>query len=244
MLITGGSRGIGAATARLAAARGYAVAITYQSRQEAADATVAACRAAGGQAIALQGDVSAEDDVQRWFEETARRLGVPGCVINSAGQTAPLGRLEGFSAARVRRLLEVNVLGTVLCCREAVRRLSTRNGGPGGCIVNLSSAAAYRGSPGEYVDYAATKGAVDTLTIGLAKEVTAEGVRVNGVRPGLIETEIHAQSGEPGRVARLAPSLPMGRGGQPTEVAESILWLCSPSASYVSGALLNCTGGL
>jgi NAD(P)-dependent dehydrogenase (short-subunit alcohol dehydrogenase family) len=243
MLITGGSRGIGAACARRAARAGYDVCIGYVQHPAGAEALVAECRAQGREAIAVQGDVASEGDVENLFRESDARLGRLDCLINNAGVVAPQARLEDFSVARMRRIFDVNVLGAFLCAREAVRRMSTRQGGAGGSIINLSSAASYLGSPGEYIDYAASKGAIDTLTIGLAKEVARDGIRVNAVRPGLIETDIHRDSGDPDRVARLAPGVPIGRGGSADEVAALVLWLASSEASFVTGSLVNCSGG-
>jgi NAD(P)-dependent dehydrogenase (short-subunit alcohol dehydrogenase family) len=243
MLITGGSRGIGAACARRASRAGYDVCISYNRRESDAESVVAECRAFGREAYAVQADVSIESDVENLFDVSDIRLGRLDCLVNNAGIVAPQGRLETFSAARVRYMLEVNVVGAFTCAREAVRRMSTRHGGAGGSIVNVSSAASYLGSPSEYVDYAASKGAIDTLTIGLSKEVAREGIRVNAVRPGLIETEIHGDSGDPERVARLAPGVPIGRGGTPDEVAALVLWLASSEASFVTGSLVNCSGG-
>ena len=243
MLITGGSRGIGAACARRAARAGYDVCISYNRRQREAEAVVDECRALGRQALTVCADVSVESDVENLFEVTDMVLGRLDCLVNNAGIVAPQGRLETFSAARVRYMLEVNVVGAFTCAREAVRRMSTRHGGSGGSIINISSAASYLGSPNEYIDYAASKGAVDTMTIGLSKEVAREGIRVNAVRPGLIETEIHGESGDPERVARLAPGVPIGRGGRADEVAALVLWLASAEASFVTGSLVNCSGG-
>lgn len=242
MLITGGGRGIGAACARRAARAGFDVCISYVQNPRQAEDVVSECRSLGRQAVAVRADVSREDEVEGLFS-AAGALGRLGCLINNAGVVAPMARLDTFSLARVRRLFEVNVVGAFACAREAVRRMSTRHGGVGGSIVNISSAAAYLGSPGEYIDYAASKGAIDTLTIGLSKEVAREGIRVNAVRPGLIETEIHRDSGDPGRVARLAPGVPLGRGGTADEVAALVLWLASPEASFVTGSLVNCSGG-
>jgi NAD(P)-dependent dehydrogenase (short-subunit alcohol dehydrogenase family) len=243
MLITGGSRGIGAATALLAAGAGYDVGVNYTSNQTAADGVVAACQAMGVQAVAIQADVSDEVAVIAMFDQIADQLGSPNAVINNAGFLPQVDRFENYTASRMRKTLEINVFGSMLVAREAVRRMSTANGGAGGSIVNVSSAASYLGSPTEFIDYAASKGAIDSLTIGLAKEVATEGLRVNGVRPGLIETEIHASAGAPDRVERLKYGVPMGRGGSAEEVAETIMWLASDNASYVTGALLNVAGG-
>ena len=243
LLITGASRGIGAATARLAAARGWAVAVNYHRQRDAAQAVEDAIRADGGRAVALAGDVASEADVLRLFADTEAALGPLSALVNNAGVLAPQMPLADMDVARWQRMLATNVLGPLLCCREAVRRLSTRLGGQGGVIVNVSSAAARLGSPGEYVDYAASKGALDTLTLGLAKEVAAEGIRVNGVRPGFIYTDMHADGGEPGRVDRVKAGIPMQRGGQPEEVAAAILWLLSDEASFTTGHLLDVAGG-
>jgi NAD(P)-dependent dehydrogenase (short-subunit alcohol dehydrogenase family) len=243
MLITGGSRGIGAACARRAARAGYDVCIGYVRHPAEAEALVAECRALGREAIAVRGDVANEGDVESLFRESDARLGRLDCLVNNAGVVAPQARLEDFSVARMRRIFEINVLGAFVCAREAVRRMSRRCGGAGGSIINLSSAASYLGSPDEYIDYAASKGAIDTLTIGLAKEVARDGIRVNAVRPGLIETDIHRDSGDPDRVARLAPGVPIGRGGSADEVAALVLWLASSEASFVTGSLVNCSGG-
>ena len=243
LLITGASRGIGAATARLAAARGWAVAVNYHRQRDAAQAVVDAIRADGGRAVALAGDVASEADVLRLFADTEAALGPLSALVNNAGVLAPQMPLADMDVARWQRMLATNVLGPLLCCREAVRRLSTRLGGQGGVIVNVSSAAARLGSPGEYVDYAASKGALDTLTIGLAKEVAAEGIRVNAVRPGFIYTDMHADGGEPGRVDRVKSAVPLQRGGQPQEVAEAILWLLSDAASFTTGSFIDVAGG-
>jgi NAD(P)-dependent dehydrogenase (short-subunit alcohol dehydrogenase family) len=243
LLVAGGSRGIGAATAVLAAERGYDVGISYHRRADAAAEVIAHCRSAGRAATARRADVSVEDDVVGLFAAVEQELGPIDGVVASAGIVAAQGRLETFSAERVRRILDVNVLGSLLCAREAVRRMSSRNGGRGGSIVLLSSAASRLGSPGEYVDYAASKGAVDTMTVGLAREVAGEGIRVNAVRAGIVRTGIHAEGGEPGRAERLGPSVPMGRAGEPHEVAHAILWLLSDKATYVSGAVVDVTGG-
>ncbi len=243
MLITGGSRGIGAATAHLAAARGWNVAVNYRSDGDAAAAVVAACEALGVRACAIKADVASEDDVVSMFEAAADRLGPITSLVNNAGILHQIARFDTISVERMREVVGVNVIGAMLCAREAVRAMSTVHGGLGGTIVNVSSAASYLGSPNEFIDYAATKGALDTLTIGLAKEVAREGVRVNGVRPGLIETEIHASAGMVDRVARLAENVPMGRGGTAQEVAEIILFLASPASSYVTGSFIDASGG-
>ena len=243
MLITGASRGIGAATARLAAARGYALCLNYREQRAAADALVEEIVAGGGQAIAVQADMADEAQVLQLFASIDREFGRLDVLVNNAGMLEPQKRLEQMDLARWQRVFAVNVFGSFLCCREAVKRMSTRHGGRGGAIVNLSSVAASLGAPGEYIDYAAAKGAIDSMTRGLAKEVAAEGIRVNAVRPGVIDTDIHASGGEPQRVARVSQSVPMGRGGRAEEVAEAILWLASEQASYASGALLDISGG-
>ncbi|HET7776182.1 MAG TPA: SDR family oxidoreductase [Azospira sp.] len=243
LLITGASRGIGAATALLAARAGYAVGIGYRHNREAADALVTAILRAGGEATAVQADVAVEREVVHLFATVEIALGPITALVNSAGILEHQARVEALDAARIQRIFATNVTGSFICCREAVRRLSTRHGGTGGAIVNLSSRAARLGSPGEYVDYAASKAAIDTLTIGLAKEVAAEGIRVNAVAPGIIDTEIHASGGEPGRLERLKGSIPMQRGGTAEEVARAILWLLSDEASYVTGTILDVAGG-
>jgi len=243
LLITGGSRGIGAATARLAAAEGYAVALSYRRRREEAEAVVRDIAQAGGRAIAVQADVGVEAEVVRLFERVDAELGRVTALVNNAGILERHMRVEEMDAARLTRVLAANVVGSFLCAREAVKRMSARHGGSGGAIVNLSSVASTLGSPNEYVDYAASKGAIDTFTIGLAKEVAAEGIRVNAVRPGVIYTGIHADGGEPGRVDRVKSAVPMLRGGQPEEVAKAILWLLSDAASYTTGAILDVSGG-
>jgi len=243
LIVTGGGRGIGAATARLAAAQGWAVCVNYRREREAAEAVAAEIVRAGGRALAVAADVASEPDVLRLFETAERELGPLGGLVNNAGILARQARLDEMDAARLERVFAVNVTGAFLCAREAVRRMSTLHGGAGGAIVNVSSLASRLGSPAEYVDYAASKGALDTLTVGLAKEVAAEGIRVNSVRPGLIYTEIHASGGEPGRVDRLKDGVPMKRGGRPEEVARAILWLLSEEASYSSGTFIDVSGG-
>lgn len=243
LLVTGGSRGIGAATALLAARKGYAVAVNYSSNEAAANEVVQAIRAGGGQAVALQGDVADENQVLELFAQVDARLGRLTALVNNAGVVDRPQRVEDMSLARLERMFAINVVGSFLCAREAVRRMSKRHGGRGGAIVNLSSAAARLGAPGQYVDYAAAKGAIDAFTIGLAKEVAADGIRVNAVRPGLIETEIHASGGLPHRVQELAHQVPMQRGGSAEEVAQAIVWLLSPEASYTTMSLVDVSGG-
>jgi len=243
LIVTGGSRGIGAATARLGAARGYAVAVNYSRHRAGAEAVVAAIEAEGGRAAALQADVSDERQVESLFAAAEAALGPVTALVNNAGFTGPAGRLDAASAEAIRRVVEVNYLGTVWCCREAVRRMSTRHGGAGGAIVNLSSGAASIGSPGVYVWYAGTKGAIDSFTLGLAKEVARDGIRVNAVAPGFVDTRIHADSGMPSRLEDEAPQEPLGRAARPEEIAEPILWLLSPAASFTTGAVLRVAGG-
>jgi NAD(P)-dependent dehydrogenase (short-subunit alcohol dehydrogenase family) len=240
MIVTGAGRGIGAATARLAAARGYAVCINYRRDREAAERLA---REIGGNAIAVAADVAEEADVLRLFETADRELGPLTALVNNAGIVDLGTRVEAIGAARLQRMFAVNVFGSFLCAREAVKRMSRRHGGKGGAIVNVSSIAAKLGGAGEYVDYAAAKGAVDTFTVGLAKEVGGEGIRVNAVRPGVIRTEIHESSGDPGRVERIGAAAPLGRAGEAEEVARVIVWLASDEASYMSGALVDVSGG-
>ena len=243
VLVTGSSRGIGAATARLVAKHGYSVCVNFLRNEEAALAVVKTIESVGGRAIAVQADIAREADVVRLFATCDAELGRLSGLVNNAGMLETQMRVESMDADRVQRILATNVVGTLLCCREAVRRMSTRHGGVGGSIVNVSSGAARLGAPNEYVDYAASKGAVDTMTIGLAREVAGEGIRVNGVRPGLIDTELHGRGGEPNRIQRLQASIPMLRGGAPEEVANAIFWLLSDEASYTTGAFIDVTGG-
>lgn len=243
LIVTGGSRGIGATTAKLAAQRGYAVCVNYLQDDVAAAEVVSAIQKDGGKAIAAQADVGVESDVVAMFEKVDRELSGLTALVNNAATLEPQMRLEQMDAARMQRMFSTNAIGPMLCAREAVRRMSTKHGGSGGAIVNVSSGAARFGSPNEYVDYAATKGAIDTFTVGLAAEVAAEGIRVNGVRPGYIYTSMHAKGGEPGRVDRVKTMVPLQRGGQPEEVAAAILWLLSEEASFVTGSILDVSGG-
>jgi NAD(P)-dependent dehydrogenase (short-subunit alcohol dehydrogenase family) len=243
ILITGGGRGIGAACAVLAAQQGYKVCINYRTDEDAAAKAVGAIEDAGGTALAIKADVSDEADVERMFALVDERFGRLDALINNAGILSTQMRVDQMDAARINRIMATNVTGSFLCAREAVRRMSTRHGGPGGSIVNISSRAAVLGSAGEYVDYAASKAAVDALTVGLAKEVANEKIRVNGVRPGLIHTGMHASGGEPGRVNRLKAFVPMERGGEPIEVAKAALWLLSDDASYTTGTFIDVSGG-
>jgi NAD(P)-dependent dehydrogenase (short-subunit alcohol dehydrogenase family) len=242
-LVTGGGRGIGVATVRLLAERGYAVCVNYRANRDAAESIAAEIEDRGGRALALQADVSVEAEVVAMFETIDARLGRVTALVNNAGIIDRQARVEQLDAARITRVLATNVTGAFICAREAVRRMSTAHGGAGGAIVNVSSRAAQLGSPNEYVDYAASKAAVDALTIGLAKEVAREGIRVNGVRAGIIDTEIHATGGEPGRVSRLGPQQPMGRGGDAIEVARAIVWLLSDEASYTTASFIDVAGG-
>jgi len=243
LIVTGGGRGIGACTARLAASRGYSVCVNYLRNGDAATHVVDSIRAEGGDAIAVQADISSEAQVIALFEAVDRQWGQLAALVNNAAHLESQMRVEAMDAARLTRMFATNAIGPILCAREAVRRMSTRNGGAGGSIVNVSSGAAISGSPGEYVDYAASKGAIETFTVGLAREVATEGIRVNGVRPGFIYTELHAAGGEPNRVDRVKSLVPMQRGGQPEEVAAAILWLLSPEASFVTGTFIDVSGG-
>ena len=243
LLVTGGSRGIGAATALLAAQRGYAVAVNFTTNSLAADEVVRQIRAQGGNAITVQADVGDEAQVMAMFQKIDAKLGRLTALVNNAGVVDVAARVDEMSVARLKRMFDINVLGSFVCAREAVKRMSTRFGGSGGAIVNVSSAAARLGGGGQYVDYAASKGAIDTFTVGLAKEVALEGIRVNAVRPGIIETEIHASGGQPDRIRQMAPLVPMQRAGSAEEVAQAIVWLLSDDASYTTGTLLDVTGG-
>jgi NAD(P)-dependent dehydrogenase (short-subunit alcohol dehydrogenase family) len=243
LIVTGASRGIGAAVATLAGARGWHVAVNFSSGEREANDVTEEIVAAGGRAIAIQADVSREEDIVRMFETVERALGPIKGLVNNAAVTGGFARVEDLSAEAIEKVFAINVAGAILCSREAVRRMSTKRGGSGGVIVNISSRAAHTGSPGEWVHYAASKGAIDSFTIGLAREVATEGIRVNAVAPGLVETGLHAANGEPGRLQRLMPSIPMQRAGRPHEVAEAVLWLLSPAASYTTGAILEVGGG-
>jgi NAD(P)-dependent dehydrogenase (short-subunit alcohol dehydrogenase family) len=242
-LVTGASRGIGAATALLAAAQGFSVAVNYTAQAAAADEVVSRIRAAGGEAIAIQADVAQEEQVLAMFATIDAQLGRLTALVNNAGVVDVAARVDEMSVERLKRMFDINVLGSFVCAREAIRRMSTLHGGTGGAIVNVSSAASRLGAPGQYVDYAAAKGAIDVFTAGLAKEVAAEGIRVNAVRPGLIETDIHASGGIPDRVKQLEHLVPMKRGGSADEVAQAICWLLSPGASYTTMSLLDVSGG-
>ncbi|RUW55858.1 MULTISPECIES: SDR family oxidoreductase [unclassified Mesorhizobium] len=243
LLVTGGSRGIGAAICRLGAKAGYRVAVNYASNKAAGDALVAEIRAGGGDAVAVRGDVGKETDIVAMFGAVDRAFGRLDAFVNNAGIVDVKARVDEMDVSRLERMMRINVVGSFLCAREAVKRMSTRHGGSGGAIVNISSAAATLGSPGEYVDYAASKGAIDTFTIGLAREVALEGIRVNAVRPGIIDTEIHASGGQPDRIERFRDLLPMKRAGTADEVAGAVLYLLSDAASYTTGAILNVSGG-
>ena len=243
IIVTGGSRGIGAATAKLAAARGYAVCVNYQTGREEAEQVVREIAAQQGKAIAVQADIASEPDVIELFRHVDSELGQVSALVNNAAILATQMRVDSMTVDRIERIFAVNVTGSMICAREAVRRMSTRHGGSGGGIVNVSSGASKTGSPAEYVDYAASKGAIDTFTLGLAKEVAEEGIRVNAVRPGFIYTEMHAKGGEPQRVERVKTLVPMQRGGQPQEVAHAILWLLSEEASYITGTIVDVSGG-
>ena len=243
VLITGGSRGIGAATALAAARAGYAVALSFQTDGQAAQSVVRAIEVLGGRAMAIQADVAQEDSVLAMFAAVDAAWGRLDALVNNAGVVDVASRVDAMSVARLRRMFDTNVLGSFLCAREAVLRMSTRHGGRGGSIVNVSSAASRLGSPGQYVDYAASKGAIDTFTVGLSKEVAAEGIRVNAVRPGIIDTEIHASGGEPDRAQLLGAQVPMQRPGSADEVAQAIVWLLGPKSSYTTGTLLDVSGG-
>jgi NAD(P)-dependent dehydrogenase (short-subunit alcohol dehydrogenase family) len=242
-LITGGSRGIGAATALLAAQRGFAVAVNYTANSLAADEVVRQIRAGGGTAITVQADVGVEADIMAMFAKVDAKLGRITALVNNAGVVDVASRVDGMDAARLKRMFDINVLGSFFCAREAVKRMSTKHGGAGGTIVNISSVAARLGGPGQYVDYAASKGAIDSFTIGLAKEVALEGIRVNAVRPGIIDTDIHASGGEPDRARQMAPILPMQRAGTALEVAKAIVWLMTDESSYTTGSFVDVAGG-
>lgn len=243
LLVTGGSRGIGAAVCVAAAKAGWRVAVNYATNRDAADAVVGAIEAAGGSAIAVQGDVGSEADIQAMFAAVDAAFGRLDGLVNNAGIVGPTARIDEMSVDRLERMFRINITGSIRCAAEAVRRMSTRYGGKGGAIVNISSAAAVLGSPAQYVDYAASKGAIDTFTIGLAREVATEGIRVNAIRPGVIDTEIHASGGLPDRARDLAPTIPVQRPGTAEEVADAVLYLLSDKATYVTGAILNVSGG-
>lgn len=243
LVVTGASRGIGAEVARLAGQRGYAVAVNFNSGAVEAKKVAGEILGAGGSAIAIRADISREEEILGLFQTAERELGAIKALVNNAGVTGGFARVENVTAAAIDKTFAVNVTGAILCAREAVRRMSTRRGGSGGAIVNISSIAVRTGAAGEWVHYAASKGAIDSFTIGLAREVATEGIRVNAVAPGLVETGIHAANGEPGRLQRLMPTIPMNRAGQPREIAEAVLWLVSPAASYVTGSILEIGGG-
>lgn len=243
LLVTGGSRGIGAAICRLAARAGYSVAVNYAVNGEAANNLVAELKAGGCDAIAIQGDVGSEADVLAMFDIIDHSFGALDALVNNAGVVDVKSRVDAVSLARLERMLRINVIGTILCAREAVKRMSTLHGGKGGAIVNVSSVAAVLGAPGEYVDYAASKGAIDSFTIGLAREVATEGIRVNAVRPGIVDTELHASGGQPDRAAAMSGFVPMKRAGAADEVAQAAMWLLSDAASYTTGSILTVSGG-
>jgi len=243
LIVTGASRGIGAAIATLAAERGYAVAVNFATGETEAQEVINKIAAAGGRAISIHADVADEQQIIRMFETAERELGPIKALVNNAGITGGFARVEDVSSTAITNVFAVNVAGAILCSREAVRRMSTRRGGTGGAIVNISSRAAHTGSPGEWVHYAASKGAIDSFTIGLAREIATEGIRVNAVAPGLVDTELHAANGDPGRLQRLMGTIPMGRAGAPREIAEGVLWLLSPAASYTTGSILQIGGG-
>ena len=243
LIVTGASRGIGAAIARLAGLRGYAVAVNFSRGENEAKKVVDEILGSRGRAIAIHADISREQDILSLFQTAERELGPIRALVNNAGITGGFARVENVTAEAIEKTFAVNVTGSILCAREAVRRMSTKRGGSGGAIVNLSSIASRTGGSGEWVHYAAAKGAIDTFTIGLAREVAAEGIRVNALSPGLVDTDIHAANGEPGRLQRLMPTIPMNRAGQPNEIAEAVLWLLSPAASYVTGSILEIGGG-
>ncbi len=243
VIVTGASRGIGAAIARLAGARGFTVAVNYRSSAEAARQVARDIEAAGGRALAIEADIAEEAAELRLFDEAASALGPVAALVNNAGITGRSGRFAALTPQAIDEVFRLNVTGAFICAREAVRRMSTAHGGAGGTIVNISSAAATLGSPGEYVHYAASKGAIETMTVGLAKEVAREGIRVNAVAPGMIDTEIHAASGDPGRIGRIIPTVPMGRIGTAAEVADAVLYLLSDAAAYVTGTVLRVSGG-
>jgi len=243
IIVTGASRGIGAAIARLAGRQGYSVAVNFNRGEAEAKKVAKEIIDAGGRALPIHADVSREEDILMLFHTAERELGPISALVNNAGITGGFARVENVTTDPIERAFSVNVTGAILCAREAVRRMSIRHGGSGGAIVNISSIAARTGAPGEWVHYAAAKGAIDTFTVGLAREVAADGVRVNAVKPGLVDTEIHAANGEPGRLQRLMGTIPMNRAGQPHEVAEAVIWLLSPAASYVTGSILEIGGG-